>query len=149
MATPWQRARKRRMGHIRRALRRSQTKSATMLFPTVNFGIFFILVFTATWLLVRHHRWRLILLTSVSYVFYAFWDWRFCFLLLFSSVVNWYFGELIYKSEGDARRNLGAAAVTIDLVVLGFFKYYNFFLSSLNVTLEHLGARHDIPYLDI
>jgi D-alanyl-lipoteichoic acid acyltransferase DltB (MBOAT superfamily) len=120
-----------------------------MLFPTVNFGIFFILVFAAAWLLVRHHRWRLILLTSVSYVFYAFWDWRFCFLLLFSSVVNWYFGELIYKSEGKARQNLVAGAVTVDLVVLGFFKYYNFFLSSLNVTLEHLGARHDIPYLDI
>ena len=120
-----------------------------MLFPTVNFGIFFILVFAAAWLLVRHHRWRLILLTSVSYVFYAFWDWRFCFLLLFSSVVNWYFGELIYKSEGKARQNLVAGAVTVDLAVLGFFKYYNFFLSSLNATLEHLGARHDIPYLDI
>jgi alginate O-acetyltransferase complex protein AlgI len=120
-----------------------------MLFPTVNFGIFFILVFAAAWLLVRHHTWRLILLTSVSYVFYAFWDWRFCFLLLFSSVVNWYFGELIYKSEGKARQNLVAGAVTVDLAVLGFFKYYNFFLSSLNATLEHLGARHDIPYLDI
>src|ERR1700719_1245997 len=112
------------MGHsLHRALRRSQTKSATMLFPTVNFGIFFILVFATAWLLVRHHTWRLIVLTSVSYVFYAFWDCRFCFLLLFTSVVNWWFGELIYKSEGKTRQNLVTAAVSIDLVVLAFFKY--------------------------
>jgi len=55
-----------------------------MLFPTVNFGIFFILVFATAWLLAGKHNWRLILLTSVSYIFYAFWDWRFCFLLLLS-----------------------------------------------------------------
>ncbi len=121
-----------------------------MLFPTVNFGLFFLVVFAASWLFVRHSTLRLILLAVASYVFYAFWDWRFWFLLSFTSVANWWFGARIYKAgSASQRRTLVASAVTLDLLVLGFFKYFDFFLGSLNLTLEQIGAERDIPYLDI
>jgi D-alanyl-lipoteichoic acid acyltransferase DltB (MBOAT superfamily) len=121
-----------------------------MLFPTLDFGLFFLVTFTVAWSLTRWPAWRLGFLTAASYVFYGFWDWRFCFLLFGSSVVNWLFGQLIFRCDGDRqRRMLVAAAVAIDLGVLGFFKYFNFLLGSVNATLESLGAARDLPYLSI
>jgi D-alanyl-lipoteichoic acid acyltransferase DltB (MBOAT superfamily) len=120
-----------------------------MLFPTLDFGLFFLVTFTVAWSLVRWPAWRIGFLIVASYIFYGFWDWRFCFLLLGSSAVNWLFGWLIFRERGKRRRRLMvAAAVAANLAVLGFFKYFNFLLTGLNTMLESVGGR-DIAYLSI
>jgi D-alanyl-lipoteichoic acid acyltransferase DltB (MBOAT superfamily) len=121
-----------------------------MLFPTLNFGLFFVVVFAAAWLLLRWHRLRLGFLVTASYVFYGFWDWRFCFLLFGSSVGNWAFGRAIAATDHPGRRkSLVALAVTLNLALLGFFKYCNFFLDQANAVLDAVGGVREVPYLDI
>ncbi|PCH45230.1 MAG: membrane-bound O-acyltransferase family protein, partial [Hyphomicrobiales bacterium] len=56
-----------------------------LLFPTISFAIFFTLVFIAAWALKEKNKWRKWLLLGASYIFYGWWDWRFCFLLLGAS----------------------------------------------------------------
>ncbi len=89
-------------------------------------------VFTAFWLL-RSKASRYVLLTVSGYVFYGYWDWRFCFLLLLSSLVSFTAGLLIERAStrAEARRWL-VASVGFDLSMLGFFKYYNFFAGNLH-----------------
>jgi D-alanyl-lipoteichoic acid acyltransferase DltB (MBOAT superfamily) len=121
-----------------------------MLFPTLNFGLFFIAVFAISWALCRLPKTRLWFLIVASYGFYAFWDWRFCFLLGGSSVFNWFMGRQIFRSEQASRRKLlVSAAVFVNLAVLGFFKYFNFLIGSLNGLFEWLTPIQDIPYSDI
>ncbi len=121
-----------------------------MLFPTLDFGLFFLGVFGISWGLSGRHSPRLLFLTAASYGFYAFWDWRFCLLLFGSSLGNWLFGRAIHGSDDPRqRKRLVGWAVALNLAVLGCFKYFNFFLGSLNQLLESLGAARDIPYLGI
>src|SRR2546423_11690147 len=76
--------------------------------------------------------WRAWILLA-SYVFYAWWDWRFVFLLAASTVVNRVLAVAIHRSRGVAgRKILLGLAVAFDLGLLGYFKYTNFFLSSLD-----------------
>jgi len=117
-----------------------------VLFPTATFAIFFMVVLPLSWLLMpRGERWRPFIIAS-SYVFYSAWDWRFVFLLAFSTVWNQAFAVAIHKrTEPRARKVLLTAAVGGNLALLGYFKYYGFFVTSthnlfslvdLNVPLE-------------
>jgi len=117
-----------------------------VLFPTATFAIFFMVVLPLSWLLMpRGERWRPFIIAS-SYVFYSAWDWRFVFLLAFSTVWNQVFAVAIHKrTEPRARKALLAAAIAGNLALLGYFKYYGFFVTSthnlfslvdLNVPLE-------------
>ncbi|MBX3575633.1 MAG: MBOAT family protein [Rhizobiaceae bacterium] len=89
-------------------------------------------------------------LLGVSYFFYGYWDWRFCFLLLFASLVAYAAGVAL-ATTGDLRRRklIVGVAVTLLLAVLGFFKYYNFFLDSLSRLLEVAGLERDMLFLEI
>ena len=121
-----------------------------MLFPTLNFGLFFFAVFYISWALARLPRIRLGFLIIVSYGFYAAWDWRFCFLLGGSSVFNWAMGHLIHHTtEERSRKLLVSFAITLNLALLGLFKYFNFFLTSANSLIEALHLGREIPYLEI
>ena len=104
-----------------------------MLFPTVTFAVFFLIVLPVSWSLMRHQSvWRLFILAA-SFVFYAWWDWRFVFLLAASIVVNQTLAVAIYRAEAQAaRKALVGAAVAFDLGLLVYFKYTNFFLTSLD-----------------
>jgi alginate O-acetyltransferase complex protein AlgI len=96
-------------------------------------------VFTLFWV-GRTKQQRYVLLTVASYIFYGWWDWRFCFLLLCSSLVSFAAGLLI-EGAPTARRRRGimAVAVSLDLASLGFFKYYDFFAASLHQALPFLA----------
>lgn len=84
-------------------------------------------VFTLFWL-ARTKRERYILLTLSGYVFYGYWNWRFCFLLLFSSLVSFFAALKIGQSGSRAKaRYWMIGSISVDLALLGFFKYYNFF----------------------
>ncbi len=70
------------------------------------------------------------LLLIASYVFYGWWDYRFCFLMLLLSVVAWYCAKEIERDHH--RRLFGIIGIVFPLLVLGFFKYFNFFIDSFN-----------------
>jgi D-alanyl-lipoteichoic acid acyltransferase DltB (MBOAT superfamily) len=121
-----------------------------MLFPTPEFAVFFFLVFIAAWALRNRNEWRKALLLAGSYFFYGWWDWRLMSLLAGSSAMNYLAGLLISGNSDDRiRRRIVAVAVTLNLGVLGIFKYYNFFIDSLTDVLVAFNIQRDMPFLEI
>ena len=89
-------------------------------------------------------------LLVASYVFYGFWDWRFNFLLLASTVVDFYVGRKLYATNNQKRRKLLLfVSVGVNLSILGFFKYFNFFLDSAAALASTIGFDPHIPVLRI
>ncbi|HWP34264.1 MAG TPA: MBOAT family protein [Thermodesulfobacteriota bacterium] len=115
-----------------------------MLFPTATFAAFFLVVLPLSWLLMpRLGRWRAFIVAA-SFVFYAAWDWRFVFLLAASIVWNQAFALALHgRRGGRAARPLLAAAVAGNLALLGYFKYYDFFVASTHNLLALAGV--DLP----
>ena len=121
-----------------------------MLFPTLGFGIFFLIVFAVAWELRAWPQARKAFLVAVSYVFYGCWDWRFTALLAASSLINYTAGRLLAVTVSDrGRRQLVAIAIALNLGILGFFKYYGFFLESLSDLLTRAGLARDLPFLEV
>jgi len=115
-----------------------------VLFPTATFAIFFMVVLALSWLLMpRGERWRPFMIVA-SFVFYAAWDWRFCFLLAFSIVWNQVFAHALHNRRDErSRKWLLAGALTGNLGLLAYFKYYDFFVTSTNNLFTFVGV--DIP----
>jgi alginate O-acetyltransferase complex protein AlgI len=126
-----------------------------LLFPTVTFAVFFVIAFTISWLLRPTYRVWLWVMTALSFVFYGYSDARFVWLLVFSIVSSWAFARLIHRSltpEGEktpASANLVRAAVIVDLGVLGWFKYYGFFVDSIADATQSIGLDLSPPLLEI
>lgn len=120
-----------------------------MLFPTFSFLIFFLVVFTGFWYVFRTPVSRRFFLLAANFVFYAFWDWRFYFLILFSSAANFGFGLLIGRSREYIHRKIFLIlSVVFNISVLGFFKYYNFFAGQVNSLILSLSAGKGVePFL--
>ena len=111
-----------------------------MLFPTVEYGIFFLLVFALAWSLRRQPRAHKVLLLLASYAFYGFWDWRFLPLLIGISMLAVAVGRsLQLERNARARKALLAAGITLALATLVAFKYLGFFASTAFNLLELLG----------
>lgn len=112
-----------------------------MLFNSLNFAIFLPIVFILYWfvtnkkLMVQNS-----MLLLVSYIFYGWWDWRFTFLLLFSTLLDYYSGIKIQESSNDRIRKFWLVlSIGINLGFLGFFKYYNFFVVQFADLLKNVG----------
>lgn len=121
-----------------------------MLFPTLDFAIFFVVVFAVAWELRERREWRKVFLLGASYFFYGYWDWRFTLLLAGSSLINYTAGRLIALTDDVRQRKLLVGiAVALNLTILGFFKYYGFFLESLAEMLARAGLERDLPFLEI
>src|SRR6266851_3304515 len=104
-----------------------------MLFPTSGFLLFFLVVAAAMAVLQTRFTAKKAVLVAASYYFYAQWDWRFCFLLAFSSALSYLAGRLIGASPNrDRKRLVLGAAVALHLGLPGIFKYLDFFTSSAN-----------------
>ncbi|MEM9518513.1 MAG: MBOAT family protein [Actinomycetota bacterium] len=103
-----------------------------MLFPTFTFAVFFAVVLPASWMLRRRPvAWKTLVLAA-SYVFYGYWDWRFLGLLAAMTLVNEVAAVGVFRAvDPAAKRRLVTAAVVFDIGVLALFKYYGFFVSSL------------------
>jgi alginate O-acetyltransferase complex protein AlgI len=111
-----------------------------VLFPTIDFAIFFAVVFVANWFLRPSTRWWKVFIIVASYVFYGWWDWRFVFLLAASTVITALGGYFIHRSTTErSRRWLLIATVVIELGLLGWFKYYGFLSVSVDNALHRLG----------
>jgi D-alanyl-lipoteichoic acid acyltransferase DltB (MBOAT superfamily) len=127
-----------------------------MLFPTLTFHLFFIAVFVVIWAL-RDNEWRKILLLIASWIFYGAWDWRFVALLILSGFLNWGAARLILWTREDgpeSDRNrltkpIFIAGIIANLAILGFFKYYGFFLEQVGEVLYSLGWERDLTIMSV
>lgn len=114
-----------------------------MLFNSIEFLIFLPIVFLLYWFVFnRSLRLQNLFVVVVSYVFYGWWDWRFLLLIAFTSLCSWGSGLLIGKA-GENRRKakmISVANIVLNLLILGIFKYYDFFVTSF---AEMFGANPD------
>ncbi|MEA2442493.1 MAG: alginate O-acetyltransferase complex protein AlgI [Thermoleophilaceae bacterium] len=121
-----------------------------MLFPTVQFALFFPLVLAISWALMsRPQLWRPFIVVA-SYVFYAYASWTFCLLLGGVTLGNQAAAKLIHRTPDERRRKwIVGVAVALNLGVLAVFKYYAFFVQDIGDVLDavHLGL--PLPLLTI
>ncbi len=121
-----------------------------MLFPTIEFAVFFAVVFPLTWLLNPFNAGKKWFLVAASYYFYASWRVEFTLLLLASSVGNYLAALLIGKlGDGWPRRLTLGLAVAGNIGLLGYFKYYNFFAAQLSEALAALGIGIEIRFIEV
>ena len=104
-----------------------------MLFNSIEFLVFLPVVFLLYWFVFQKREWQNLLIVAASYVFYGWWDWRFLFLIAFTSLCSFYSGVLIEQFEGSKSRQRMVCTLNLVLnfLILGVFKYYNFFADSL------------------
>lgn len=119
-----------------------------MLFNSLVFLGFITIVF------IVYPRLRLrgqnIFLLVASYVFYGYWDWRFTFLILSSTIVDFWVGQGIQASISQIRRKLLLlCSMIVNLGILGFFKYFNFFVASAASLLSAIGLHPHMPVLQV
>jgi alginate O-acetyltransferase complex protein AlgI len=121
-----------------------------MLFPTLTFAVFFMLVYPIYWFLRERGgvSWKPFIL-GASYIFYGFWDWRFVFLIIGSTIINQWLAVWIEPPGYRLRKQVMAVAVVFNLSLLGLFKYYGFFIDSLNTALRRLDLGTRLPVLEI
>ena len=122
-----------------------------MLFPTLTFGLFFLFVYSASWLLRGSNEWRKIFLLVGSWIFYGWWDTRFVLLLIVSGLLNWGTARLIVTADDKPRLRKGLLALGIgaNLSILGFFKYYGFFMVQVEALLHLLGWQRDLAIMQV
>lgn len=118
-----------------------------MLFNSVAFLGFFAIVY-AVYLPASTRAQNLVLLLA-SYVFYAAWDWRFLGLLALSTLIDFHCGRAIEDGDPAHRRRWLWLSVVTNLGVLGFFKYFNFFVASFAELCAALGVSVSLTTLDI
>ena len=109
-----------------------------MLFNSIDFIIFFTIVYSLY--LLFNHRWQNWLLLGASYIFYGYWDYRFLALIFASTVLDYFIGQALINTDNQQRRKLLLTlSLVFNLGLLGFFKYYNFFIESAAVIVSNLG----------
>ena len=122
-----------------------------MLFTSTSFALFFPLVFILYWF-VANKKLQVqngLLLVS-SYFFYACWDYRFLFLLIFSTLLDYFTGLMMDQTEKQNRRKFWFwLSVIINLGFLGVFKYYNFFAASFADALSKFGIKTDFATIQV
>jgi D-alanyl-lipoteichoic acid acyltransferase DltB (MBOAT superfamily) len=119
-----------------------------MLFNTWEFAAFWVIVFT--FYAVLDHEGQNWLLLVASYVFYGAWDWRFLFLLTASALIDYAVGLAIAGTpERRKRRLFLSISICANLSILGFFKYFDFFASSLQALLSRFGIAASLPLLHV
>lgn len=121
-----------------------------MLFNSFVFLLAFLPITYAVFWSLRSARMRYVWLTITGYVFYGYWDPRFCLLMAFSTLVSYSAGRGFLKwSDASRRRLLLVIPITVDLCILGFFKYANFIVGSLGKLLNWAGAGLSIPHWNV
>lgn len=121
-----------------------------MVFNSIEFAIFLPVVFLLYWFVFnRNLKLQNLFIVIVSYIFYGWWDWRFLFLIAFTSFCSWGSGLLIKQFRDDDRRSktISAANIILNLAILGVFKYYDFFATSFADLF--LGGKTDGLLLNI
>ncbi|MCB9225867.1 MAG: MBOAT family protein [Chitinophagales bacterium] len=122
-----------------------------MLFNSIDFAIFLPIVFLLYWFVFNKNlKLQNFFLLVVSYFFYGMWDWKFLSLIAISSFVDYWVGNQLVKVEEQGERKiLLSISLIVNLGLLGFFKYFNFFIHSFNDVFTFLGHPIDVAPLHI
>lgn len=122
-----------------------------MLFNSLTYFFFITAVFLIYWLiLTKSLRLQNYFLFLASYCFYGWWDVRFLILIFISSLVDFFAGQAIYRQTDIRKKKYWLwACMTVNLGMLGFFKYYNFFVDSFVATASAAGFDTGIHTLKI
>ncbi len=121
-----------------------------MLFNSLDFAIFFPIFFILYWIVAKKITLRNVLILGASYLFYGWWDWRFLFLIVFSSFVDFFVGHALGNSEKPKRRKLLLLlSLVSNLGLLMYFKYANFFIDSFVQSFKFFGGEINSVTLNI
>lgn len=122
-----------------------------MLFNSIDFAIFLPVVFILYWfILYKKLAVQNFLILVASYVFYGWWDYRFLILIFFSTVVDFFIGKWIGKETSSKKKKLLlSGSLIINLGLLFFFKYYNFFTESFSEAFSFFGYNLNLGALKI
>ncbi len=115
-----------------------------MLFNSIGFAIFLPIAFLLYWFVFNKNlKLQNLFVVAASYVFYGWWDWRFLFLIAFTSLLSYACGLLIdkYRETPKKAKAVSAVNIIVNLLILGVFKYYDFFAASFADAF--LGGRSD------
>ena len=119
-----------------------------MLFNSLHFFVFFVVVY-ALYLLFSH-QWQNRLLIVASCLFYSAWDWRFLLLMFVSITTDYFCSKYIAQSvDSQKRKQLLFLSIVVNLSILGFFKYFNFFVSNLQALVDYIHPSLHLPALKI
>ena len=113
-----------------------------MFFNSIEFSIFLPIIFFLYWFITNKNlKIQNVLIIIASYIFYGWWDWRFLSLIIFSTLIDYSIGILLYKENNDRKRKLLLwISILVNIGFLGYFKYYNFFVDSFISTFSFFGA---------
>ncbi|MEO8534397.1 MAG: MBOAT family O-acyltransferase [Flavobacterium sp.] len=122
-----------------------------MFFNSLAFAIFLPIVFFLYWFVFNKTKsTQNALLIAASYYFYSCWDWRFLFLLVFSTFLDYYTGIQIEKGKSEKSRKFWFwLSILVNLGFLGIFKYYNFFAASFSEVLGSVGIKASPILLEV
>ena len=122
-----------------------------MLFNSLDFAIFLPIFFILYWYVTnRNLQLQNFLIVVASYIFYGWWDWRFLFLIFFSSITDYIIGKCLQITEKEKyRKTLLWISIVTNIGFLGFFKYYNFFVDSFVTAFSFFGKSISVNSLDI
>jgi D-alanyl-lipoteichoic acid acyltransferase DltB (MBOAT superfamily) len=122
-----------------------------MLFNSIDFAVFLPIIFILYWF-VTNKKLKLqnVLIVIASYTFYAWWDWRFLSLILFSTIIDYLIGISLSTQDNRSKRKILLwISILVNLGFLGFFKYYNFFLDNFIKAFSFFGAEINANSLNI
>ncbi len=121
-----------------------------MLFNSFQFLLFLPIVFCIYWMLRKRYKVQNLFVVAASYFFYGMWDWRFLILIFFTSFSSYLSGLAISAGRTQrARKTALWCNVGINIGILGFFKYFNFFSENIRLLFTQFGYELDWFTLDV
>lgn len=122
-----------------------------MIFNSFEFLLFLPIVFILYWYVFKALKWQNLFIVAASYVFYGWWDWRFLILIFLTTCCSYASGLMIERHEGQRHKQkaICAANIILNLLILGYFKYCNFFGENFALLLRRFGLQAHWTTLDI
>ncbi|WP_439152363.1 MBOAT family O-acyltransferase [Winogradskyella sp.] len=121
-----------------------------MLFNSIDFVVFLPILLVGYWSLNQNLKLQNALVFIASYIFYGWWDWRFLGLIFLSTIVDYSIGRELQKTDNHKRRKvLLYVSISVNLGILGFFKYFNFFLDNFLEAFTFFGQNFTFSGLKI
>lgn len=121
-----------------------------MLFNSIQFLVYLPIVFIGYWFVFKRLHVQNLFIVAASYLFYGMWDWRFLFLIFLTSLTSFYSGTFIQKQkENRIKKIVVAINLILNLGILLYFKYFNFFSDNLRLLFEQFGFQLDWFTLEV
>lgn len=122
-----------------------------MLFNSINYFIFLTIFFLIYWLLLNKKiKSQNLFIVISSYIFYSFWNWKFLSIIIFSTLIDYTSGLLIYREKRKLNKQLLLGlSILVNIGILVTFKYYNFFIDNFILISSFFGLKTNLKSLEI